>query len=87
MASTTCWCLYSISTKKSSTLEPKVWWTISPKKNSQQLGVDGFQGLVGHETSCCCFGKVEQVTSLTHVHVELIRLVGDIDDDACMNRH
>jgi hypothetical protein len=43
--------------------------------------------LVGHETSCCCFGKVEQVTSLTHVHMEFIRLAGDIDDDACMNRH
>jgi hypothetical protein len=50
--------------------------------------VDGFQGLVGHETSCCCcFGKVEQVTSLTHVHIEFTRLVGYIDDDACMNRH
>jgi hypothetical protein len=69
-----------------STFEPKVWWTISPK-NSQQLDVDGFQVLVGHEKSCCCFGKVEQVTSLTHVHIEFIRLVGDIDDDACMNRH
>jgi hypothetical protein len=65
MASTS-WCSYSISTKKSSTFEPKVWWTISPQKivekpsnpqitispqNSQQLDVDGFQGLVGHETS------------------------------------
>jgi hypothetical protein len=84
--SSTCWCLYSILTKKLSTFEPKVWWTISPK-NSQQIDVDGFQGLVGHETSCCCYGKVEQVTSLTHVHIEFIRLVGDIDDDACMNRH